>query len=292
MIYFGTTELTNINNLVPQTGLDITDIWFGSTNVYTVWATYEGTLPATLNVNGDDMRQYRLYGNAGGVGDKTANLFDLSTITQGKYINAQGNESNSGALVEDSMLNHSDFIPVLENTNYFFYHTGQPISANSQNVALCWFDSQKKILSRILKSIPMMTASYSISGASPTGSAFVIVNFAGYTSANPGKNYFAPGTTPPEAFVPFGYELDMSVSDGTTSTTTPIYIGDEPLGKDEYVNYQEQKVYRMINGTLSPTDPPAPLPALPTCDGETVVDYAGSGTAPEKVLLKYRKEGY
>jgi hypothetical protein len=77
-----------------------------------------------------------------------------------------------------------------------------------------------------------------------------------------------------------------------SNTTTPIYIGDEPLGKDEYVDYQAGKVYRMINGTLTPTDPPVTLPALPTAEGETVVDYAGSGTSPEKVLLKYRKEGF
>ena len=70
-LYFKDTEITNIDNLVPQSGLDITDLWFGSTNVYTVWAVYEGTLPATLNANGDDMRQYQIYGATGGVGDVT-----------------------------------------------------------------------------------------------------------------------------------------------------------------------------------------------------------------------------
>lgn len=43
---------------------------------------------------------------------------------------------------------------------------------------------------------------------------------------------------------------------------------------------------------LQPTDPPISLPALPTCDGTTVIDYIGSGTAPEKVMFKYRKEGF
>lgn len=96
------------------------------------------------------------------------------------------------------------------------------------------------------------------------------------------------GTTAPATCIPYGYEVDMSVSDGTTSTTTPIYIGDTALQKDGYVDYQAQKVYRMINGVLTPTDPPIPLPALPTCKGETVVDYAGGGTAPEKVYFEYQ----
>ena len=41
-----------------------------------------------------------------------------------------------------------------------------------------------------------------------------------------------------------GYEIDISTSDGTSTTTTHIYIGDEPLEKDEYVDYQTGKVYR------------------------------------------------
>ena len=35
------------------------------------WETYEGTLPATINANGDNMKQYQIYGNTGGVGDVT-----------------------------------------------------------------------------------------------------------------------------------------------------------------------------------------------------------------------------
>jgi hypothetical protein len=42
---------------------------------------------------------------------------------------------------------------------------------------------------------------------------------------------------------------------------------------------------------LKPIDPPVTLPALPTCEGETVIDYAGESVAPEKVLLEYKKGG-
>ena len=73
-----------------------------------------------------------------------------------------------------------------------------------------------------------------------------------------------------------------------SAIVTPIYIGNEPLGKDEYIDYQAGKIYRMSGGVLAPTDPPVPLPALPTCEGTTIVDYAGSGTAPEKVYFEYK----
>ena len=42
-----------------------------------VWEIYEGTLPATFNANGSDMRQYQIYGNTGGVGDE-ADITGLS----------------------------------------------------------------------------------------------------------------------------------------------------------------------------------------------------------------------
>jgi hypothetical protein len=72
-----------------------------------------------------------------------------------------------------------------------------------------------------------------------------------------------------------------------------IYIGSDPLGEDEYVDYGEQKIYRMSEGALTPTDPPVPLPALPTVDGTNVVDYAGQSAAvPSRFVAKYRKEGY
>ena len=78
-----------------------------------------------------------------------------------------------------------------------------------------------------------------------------------------------------------------------STTTTPIYIGSDPLAEDEYVDYGEQKVYRMEGGTLTPTDPPVPIPALPTIRGETIIDYNPSTTPavePEKMYVKYKPQ--
>ena len=68
-------------------------------------------------------------------------------------------------------------------------------------------------------------------------------------------------------------------------TTTPIYIGAEPLEKDEYVDYKAGKIYRKVNNVLTPTDPPVALPALPTCEGTTIVDYADTKTETTKNIL-------
>ena len=78
----------------------------------------------------------------------------------------------------------------------------------------------------------------------------------------------------------------------SSKITTPIYIGDTALQKDEYIDYKAQKIYRKVNNVLTPTDPPVALPTLPTCEGTTIVDYAGQSVAvPEKAVFEYRKEG-
>lgn len=252
------------------------------------WQVYEGTLPATFNANGSDLRQYQVCGNTGGVGDKTLNLFDLSTCVFGKYIDSNGNEQTSYSTTSWDKINHSNYIAVVASANYCFSHKGVHAISSLRTVAISWYDSSKNFLIRNGKDLSVNTLEYYISAQAPQNAAFAIVNFVGYSSDTFEQDYFAPGTTPPASFVPFGYEVDMSVSDDTSTTTTPIYIGDDPLGKDEYVDYQAGKVYRMIDGILTPTDPPVPLPALPTCEGTTVIDYAGESVAPEKVYLEYQ----
>ena len=60
------------------------------------WRVYEGTLPATLNANGSDLRQYQVWGNTGGVGDKTENLFDYKGINYQNIWGATGELTPTG----------------------------------------------------------------------------------------------------------------------------------------------------------------------------------------------------
>lgn len=45
---------------------------------------------------------------------------------------------------------------------------------------------------------------------------------------------------------PAGYKLPLTVTSGTESKNTDIYIGDSKLGEAEYVDYEEQKIYKRI----------------------------------------------
>lgn len=364
------------------------------------WKTYEGTLPATLNANGDDMRQYQIWGNTGGVGDKTINYFDYKKIDYTHIWDSYGRLSPT---VGNNFC-ASPMIAVIVGNTYIRTYNLSPIG----NVFYT-YDAQKNFISR---EAPGSGVPFTIAD----GVAYIAYNIEVSNNYKASAYMLTEDTTLPETFVPFGYEVDigvksgnildvetavlkeywinddyntftynvgskcyfipvsgnesytitdftdflpadsfvfrvaftneiptqqaqhvghtyrkqrinssgatkhsvsltnnnynylaihlrkigvnnLAVSKGTTppdeyqpysNITTPIYIGDEPLDKDEYIDYQAGNIYRMINGVLTPTDPPVPLPALPTCEGETVVDYAGQSVAPEKVYFEYK----
>lgn len=352
------------------------------------WQVYEGTLPATFNANGSDMRQYQIYGNTGGVGDRTVNLFDYTQLVDGYTYDSNGQMILNPDSASRFYYAAVPPIQVTPGATYLRTHNLIPLG-NTVN----YYDSEKNF---IAKAIPGVGIPFTV----PNNCHFItyIVDVKSYDRK---KYMLTEGSTAPASYVPFGYEVDMATgsnilqsseiewggwqaavgtipskivnparcrskniypifgekifydfkslnvniafvnSDGLSlggtgfksgvgsvdvpenaveclfiiantdastnitpaqviaagiwasadATITSIYIGDEPLDKDEYIDYQAQKVYHMINGTLTPTDPPVPLPEIPTLNGTTVIDYAGQSVAPEKVLLEYAKGG-
>lgn len=84
--------------------------------------------------------------------------------------------------------------------------------------------------------------------------------FVGKGNRSGGSQFLLP-------FIPYGYKIPVTTTNGTDTVTTPVYIGDTQLMADEYVSFSEQKIYRKVNGVLTPTDPPVPFPELPTFTG-------------------------
>jgi hypothetical protein len=417
------------------------------------WQIYEGTLPATINANGSDLRQYQIWGNTGGVGDKTENLFEvesnmLSSLNWGENPKMNNivyfiNYKLSNAVIQElkkgihtcSIFEHFTdgytpnllvcaFVPTLVNTIDETYRiltnqgvtfaktfdfsewqdiyliigygngfrtnaekqlkidelftnwrisivegTTAPASfvpygyevdigvksanlfdTNRQGIDTFVLDSTKYIVGAIangprtrpeeITEFAYNNDSFTILSTSGIGIGFLVkvkpdttytvsyqcdvtitdersssaINLITSTGdfgqfwAVYGKSRESTFTTKADtAYVYVVFRAvnliatysNIMLNEGSTAlpyepysnTTTPIYIGNDPLDKDEYVDYQAGKIYRMIDGTLTPTDPPVTLPALPTAEGETVVDYEGQSVAPEKVLLEYAKGG-
>lgn len=73
----------------------------------------EGVPPITFKGNGKNLIDYRIYGASGGVGDRTKNLFNYNTVTEGYRI-----QWETGNLYQDESAIMSDYIPVEENSIY------------------------------------------------------------------------------------------------------------------------------------------------------------------------------
>lgn len=224
-------------------------------------ATYTGTLPATLQTIAGYLESYKIYGNTvqdgtptpenpiepQECGEKTKNLFDISTATTGEYW-------------------------INDNINTFTYHKG----------ARCYF----------IPVSPHVTYTVTVfTGTLPSGTFVFRAAFTNTVptsqSASVGETYLRRridskggdkhstivtnqnykylaiqastivqhdimlnlGSTAPTEYIPYGYKLPLAVN----GVEYPIYIDNEQLAKDEYVDSSTGKIYRRTKN-LSPPE--------------------------------------
>lgn len=286
MNFYDVLAAKNWSGGIPTT--NFFDLLFAQSISGEQWQVYEGTLPATISANGDDMKLYQIFGATGGVGDRTVSIFNFSE-------NAQGDGYISNSILRDDGISAaaaffvSAYLPIGQEQSYVYY-TNVFRSTRGVIEFYKYDNGNYEFISRVSQQAvpPPVLSEYDPTKAAvvtaPSEATHMRINVDKWAS----QFYIVEGTTSPEKYVPYGYEVDISTSDGTSATVTPIYIGSDPLGKDEYVDYETQKVYRIINGALTPTDPPVSLPALPTCEGTTIISFAGQSVAPEKVYFEYQ----
>lgn len=159
------------------------------------WQVYEGTLPATINANGSDLRQYQIYGNTGGVGDRTENILDESTLVKGFYT-VLGDKiiifpGSSGSTVYRSL--RQSFVP------------GTYTISFENNVYIARVIVDGVMSENVAEDI----SSYTVT--TQTGDIGFSMRRA-VSSAMPWNNnptMLTEGSTAPASYVPFGYEVDM-----------------------------------------------------------------------------------
>lgn len=203
--------------------------------VYESSVEYTGTFPITINANGDALIDYRIYGADGGVGEPTENLFDEATVEPGGYI-----DPTSGDFVSNSNWTMSDYIKVSGD----YINLSVKLVNNFGGWALIhnFYDSNKSWLG----------GAYTMQGGGAIGvrksRAFSISGVSyvrvSYRPAIFDDIMLVKGSTEPTEYVPYGYKLPMTIGDGNTAQTVPIYIGENQLTEGEYVSYVEQKIYK------------------------------------------------
>ena len=206
-------------------------------------------------------------------GERTENRFDISMVEQGGLDAQAGNVPTKLPPTSStyySRCRYSSIIPLLATTLSLYC---------SPNIKInyVWVDANGKSLggSGFQKNGDTATA------PEQAVSMTFILGLDGDVNCTPSDFYdinIVDGSTPPESYIPFGYKLPLL----SGSTPVDIYIGDDTLSTEEYVDSGTGKIYRMVGGVLTPTDPPVPFPQIPTSANSTTISWGGQGIAPSQ----------
>ena len=218
--------------------------------------TITGTLPLSFNSRvAGALKNYRIYGTSAGSGtptesgepagykipilmsNKPINLFDSSAVTVGKTIYA------NGQIADSAYSSVSDYTKIPLNCSNLFLNWEYETLASSTVRNMVFYNSEKSIIGSYQYQSDVKTREIPL----VTGTAYV------------------------------RFSIDNNASDVTLTTEAPstsnydLFIGDTKLGEEEYLDYAEQKIYKEVSGTLTPTDPPIPLPAINAYKGENTL---------------------
>lgn len=205
-----------------------------------------GSPPLSFVSNGQPLADYRIYGASGGVGDRTANLWDeKSAIDTNIYINANGNSvvGSSG----DRFLRN--YISVNASTDYVFKWSENVLGAenNTAYIRICEYTQNNSFIRRTLCDCSVQTDNAFMFSAR-TNTAYLDVRIDSKTSTR--KQHLTGvmltlGTIPPETYEPYGYKIPIVCGE----TTTNIYL-DEPLEEGESISMSDTGVsIPTINGS-------------------------------------------
>lgn len=238
---------------------------------------YSGTLPAVLTgTKAGYLHRYKIYGNTEQIGtptpenpiapsecgERTENKINTSDSVSG-YL------TRSGTVSPSSVTMTTDYIPITSSDEIVkFIKTGVIQSSNTR--VLCVYDNDKNFVEDYVMSASINTYTYHFT-PSASGKYYRASYDIGY-----GELIGVEGSIAPESYIPYGYKLPLT----SAGQGVNIYIGDDTLSTEEYVDSGTGKIYRMVSGVLTPVDPPVPFPQIPTTANSTTISWAGEGLAP------------
>ena len=220
--------------------------------------TITGTLPLSFNSRvAGALKNYRIYGDSDGSGVQTENLFDYTAQDTDNGFRANKYLNGVGGVNDSSNHNISEYIEIEPSTVYSLCQPRAQLA-----VSMCFYNSEKSFISSVVEGNAITTVT------SPANAKYVrFTILISYQS----EIMFVLGSTAPASYIPYGYKIPISLSDGTSTSNYDLFIGDTKLGEEEYLDYAEQKIYKDVSGTLTPTDPPIPLPAINAYKGENTL---------------------
>lgn len=292
-LYFGETEMQGLH----LGDMEITGLYFGETEIWAAWAEYDGTLPAQYSANGSMLADYRIYGAAGGVGDDSGTAYGYvvpmsvsdgtTSTTTPIYIGNEPLEADEYVDYSEQKIykygeNLADWDKIAVFHMIRTINQDESITLNTNYIwASCQFatsyDFGEDTLG--LQIGHKYTVFFDVIASNYTSTNSLNRCCVRYTSNNQLKYQdsqflFIIGHHK------FSFEYDEALYIS--------FIIANPSVNDPSVTLANFQI-----AELQPTDPPVPLPALPTVDGVTITAYAGQSVAvPSRFYAKYKKGGH
>lgn len=267
---------------------------------------YTGTLPATLsNTKAGYLHRYKIYGNTEQTGTPTPD----NPIMPSECGERTGNEAWTGwaqdcvtrinasqrAAIETidgrtclwfvTSVGTGDYdnkyifkTDWKENTRYTFSFKALRLSTEStaSTIQVWYTDGSSKYFPRTINSGTF--ESYTFTTAVNKTVKYITALFTSGGFRIDIDTFMVNEGSTALPYEPYGYKLPLT----SAGQGVNIYIGDDTLSTDEYVDSGTGKVYRMVGGVLTPVDPPVPFPQIPTSANSTTISWAGSGLAPSE----------
>lgn len=263
--------------------------YIGETKYFDAYNDISGELPLIFQSRVEhNLKNYRIYGTPEGAGKETENLFDKN-ITEGiedkYYIN-----KTTGNKVSNAQYYISAPIAVTSEEKYWWVFRITSGGPNHSVPTVGFFDANDNQIGVASHSDGIKSFTFT----TPANCAYVRASVYKYDI---NEAMLVKASTAPVTYIPYGYQIPILISgEEAQQSNYDLFIGDSKLGEEEYVDFKEQKIYKMIDGTLTPTDPPIALPSISTSQGENTLsstETLGEITIKGRIReLTYRRVEY
>lgn len=237
----------------------------------------EDVPPLTFKGYGKDLKNYRIYGNTvngESVGDRTGNLFDNNiTIENGAINSITGADSS----YQYRKRLRTSFISVPSAGTY----TINVEKVDRINCIVLYSSQNTDAYIETIIETALVPKTFTVNVGGYIRIVFSKLNEADITPSDISNIMFNSGSSP-LPYEPYGYRVPVTVTDGTNTQTTNIYLPEQIKMIDdeaEYIDYAEQKQY-FADGTSADVE----LPALPTIAGTNTLSV-GTEVQPSKVII-------
>lgn len=225
-------------------------------NYYSVQFTGDGT----------PLKDWVIFGSAGGVGERTSNLAPPLSEWINGYLTTSGIVAVQTATVLEKT---SPYISVTPGDTLKFLHSSGAFPGDSSWRAVCFYDSQHTMISSRIAEYSSEPLQVEI----PQNCAYVRLSYRTYGSSEP--VYFGLLS----AYEPYGYCIPVKCGKPTykdelggwhSPPLTKIYIGDRQLSEGDSISFTETEIELLTNdGTnileVNTTVTPSRIYVLSSC---------------------------